>query len=89
MVSEHAQYVGKVTFVRLGAPTHTFDHNQRFMELTYTLDANDSNTLWVDAPAAPNDAPPGYYMLFIVKNTVPSVAKIIKLEKQKLRVPSS
>ena len=77
-----------MTFVRLGAPTHTFDQNQRFMELTYRVDPSDSNKLLIDAPAAPNDAPPGYYMLFIVEDPVPSDAKIIKLEKQKLKIAS-
>lgn len=85
VVSASAPYIIKVTLIRLGAATHSLDQDLRFMELSFRLDQNDPTTLWVDAPAAPDDAPPGYYMLFILDSYGrPSVAKILKLAKKRV-----
>src|SRR6185295_19551590 len=68
-----AASVDSVTLVRLGAVTHGFDQNQRFLELSF--DPPVARTLLtVHAPAGPNLAPPGDYMLFILRDGVPSVA---------------
>ena len=85
VVSASAPDVTKVTLIRLGAATHSLDQDLRFMELSFRLDQNDPTTLWVDAPAAPDNAPPGYYMLFILDSYGrPSVAKILKLAKKRV-----
>jgi galactose oxidase len=69
--------ISRVTLIRLGAVTHAFDQNQRFMKLSFTADATG---LTVTAPSSSNRAPPGHYMLFILNgNNVPSVAKIIRI----------
>ncbi len=69
---------GTVSFVRLATVTHSFDQNQRYVPLTFTVPYE--NALDVDAPANANLAPPGYYMLFVVsQDGVPSVAKYVRL----------
>ena len=71
--------IGTVSLVRLGAVTHHFDQNQRYVPLTFTMPFESG--LDVDAPANANLAPPGYYMLFVVSEEgVPSVAKYVRLE---------
>ena len=74
--------INKVTLVRLAAVTHDFDQNQRFLSLPFqvaTTEEGDSH-LAVTAPADGNQAPPGYYMLFVVSNLgVPSVAEYVRL----------
>jgi hypothetical protein len=66
-----------VTFIRLAANTHNYDMNQRYLELSF---AGSSGALTVQAPATPNLAPPGYYMLFIVDgNGAVSTAQMVWL----------
>jgi hypothetical protein len=75
--SPDAANIKKVTLIRLPAPTHSFDQNQRLNNLSYTAG---SGTLTITAPANANLAPPGHYMLFVVNgNGVPSVASILKI----------
>ena len=69
--------VAKVVLMRLGAPTHAFDMEQRLVELPFSAAAG---VLTVTAPPHGNIAPPGYYMLFILNATgVPSVATFVRL----------
>ncbi len=69
--------IGAVNLVSLGADTHQIDMNQHFVPLSYTAA---SGSLSVQAPAGSADAPPGYYMVFLVnKSGVPSVASIVHL----------
>lgn len=64
--------------LRLGSVTHAFDSNQRFNELSF---ARTTGGLNVDAPASPNLAPPGHYMLFVLNSKdVPSTARIIRIK---------
>jgi hypothetical protein len=73
-----AANISSVSLIRLGAVTHAFNADQRFVPLTFT--AGDG-TLDVQLPANANLAPPGHYMLFILNgNGVPSVASIIQLK---------
>lgn len=66
-----------VNLVSLGADTHQLDMNQHFVPLSFT--ANGSS-LTVSAPSAPELAPPGYYMVFLVNDKgVPSTAAIVRL----------
>jgi hypothetical protein len=69
--------VDSVVLMALPAATHGFDQAQRFVPLAFT----GPDTLNVQAPANGNWAPPGYYMLFIVAEGVPSVAKIVQLRE--------
>jgi PKD repeat protein len=66
-----------VVLIRLGAPTHAFDMEQRLVGLSYTAGAGVLN---VTAPSSGNIAPPGYYMLFILNSAgVPSIARFVQL----------
>jgi hypothetical protein len=68
--------IAKVSLIRLGATTHAFNQNQRFLPLTFT---QNTGSLSVTAPANANLAPPGDYMLFLVDtNGIPSVANMVR-----------
>jgi hypothetical protein len=63
------------------AVTHANDMSQRHVPLSATVGA--PGTLHVQAPAAPELAPPTYYMLFVLNaQGVPSVAKFIQLKSR-------
>jgi hypothetical protein len=69
--------ISKVSFVRAGSVTHSYDMGQRYMELDFD---QTGNTLDITAPANPNVAPPGLYMLFVFNQAgVPAHAKLILL----------
>ena len=69
--------ISKVSFVRAGSATHSFDQSQRYMELAYR---QTGDTLNITAPANRNIAPPGLYMLFVFnEHGVPSQAKLAML----------
>jgi hypothetical protein len=66
----------KVSLIRLGSVTHSFDMDQRLLWLTLEEAAGG---LWLTAPANSKLAPPGYYLLFVVEAGRPSVGKIVQL----------
>ncbi len=71
--------VKKLTLVGLSSTTHEFNQNQRFIPLVFSQ-TTDGTGLNVTAPANPNIAPPGYYMLFILNSAgVPSIAKMVRI----------
>jgi hypothetical protein len=73
-----ASRIATVSLIRLGSVTHSFNMDQRFLQLPFTVTGG---TLNIQAPANANLAPPGHYMLFILDgNGVPSVAAIVKLQ---------
>lgn len=73
----NATSITKVSFIRLGSTTHTFDQSARYMHLNF---AQASGGVNVTMPPNANIAPPGYYMLFILNSTgVPSVARIVRI----------
>ena len=67
-----------VSLVRLNAVTHHYEPNQRLVWLKIQL-RPDSNTAIVQSPLNANLAPPGYYMIHVLKGGVPSIGKIIKI----------
>jgi len=71
--------IARVTMMRNGALTHTYNTSQNQVPLSFTN--NGDGTLTVTAPADPTVAPAGYYMLFLLNaKGVPSVAHIVHLE---------
>ncbi len=75
-----ASKVSKVSFLKTGATTHSWNMSQRFMNLEFKQ--NDSG-LTITAPSSPDIAPPGYYLIFIFdENGVPSEGKIISLQNK-------
>jgi hypothetical protein len=73
-----AARIASVSLVKLGSVTHSFNMDQRFLQLQFTATGGILN---VQAPGNANLAPPGYYMLFILDtNGIPSVAAILQLQ---------
>jgi hypothetical protein len=74
-------FTGQVTeavLIGLGSMTHSFDSNQRYVQLALTPGA--AGTATIAGPPDPETAPPGYYMLFLVDaNRTPSVAAIVRV----------
>ena len=67
----------RVVMIKHGSVTHSWNMEQRFVELTF---AASGNRLSVQAPTRAADAPPGFYMLFVLDaNGVPSVAKTVRI----------
>ena len=64
-------------WIRTSSVTHTINTDQRFLPASSTVRANGSFD--VTTPANANVGPPGYYMLFAMRGSVPSVAAIIRL----------
>jgi hypothetical protein len=63
--------------VRLGAVTHSVNMEQRYVPLSFSARRR---SVVAETPANPNIAPPGVYMLFVIKsNGVPSVARMIRV----------
>jgi hypothetical protein len=74
----NASTIGSVALMRPGAATHSFNQDQRFLNLSFQQAAGG---ITIQAPAGPNFAPPGYYMLFLVNQSgVPSLASFIRLQ---------
>lgn len=71
--------IKRVTLVRTGSVTHSFNMDQRFLPLAFNR-APSGNTLSVAPPANLNVAPPGYYLMFAIDaDGVPSVARIVRV----------
>jgi trimeric autotransporter adhesin len=75
--SPNAADIGSVVLMRPGAPTHSFDMEQRLVGLSFSVSGS---TLTVAGPPNARIAPPGYYMLFVLNRAgVPSVARFVQL----------
>jgi hypothetical protein len=73
-----AANITKVSWIRLGAVTHSFNQEQRISFLSFSQTTGGLN---VTAPPSANLAPPGFYMLFLVNGSgVPSVASNIQVD---------
>jgi hypothetical protein len=82
VTTPNADNIASVVLVRPGAITHSFDMDQRLIELRFSADVANGG-VDATAPANSNLAPPGYYMLFLIDNAgVPSVAKFVQLYSQ-------
>ena len=67
----------RIVMIKSGAVTHSWNMEQRFVELAFTAQGT---SLSVQAPTRAADAPPGFYMLFVLDASgVPSVAKIVRV----------
>jgi hypothetical protein len=70
--------IASVVLMRAGSNTHSFDMDQRYVGLAFTV-AN--GNLAVTGPPNSNIAPPGYYMLFIVNSAgTPSLASWVQVQ---------
>ena len=69
--------ISSAVLVRNGSSTHSFDFEQRLIQLSFTAAAG---RLIATAPPTGFIAPPGYYMLFLLNQSgVPSVAQMVHL----------
>lgn len=75
--SADAASVQRVTMVATGSVTHSFNMNQRFLELDFR---RHGKRLVAQLPANSFDTPPGYYMVFIINQAgTPSMARIVRV----------
>lgn len=73
----NASNVARVTVVKTGAVTHSFNMDQRFVQLSF---ARVGNSLRVTAHPNPAVLTPGAYMLFVINGqAVPSKAAMIEV----------
>ncbi|MBI5040448.1 MAG: DUF1929 domain-containing protein [Gammaproteobacteria bacterium] len=76
--SPQAAQIRWASLIGSAATTHSFDNNQRLVDLPIL--ARSGGTVTAQVPDNPNLAPPGWYMLFLVDNDgVPSVAEWIRI----------
>lgn len=69
--------IRSVALIRPGNVTHSFDMEQRMVNLSFTTG---TGVLNITAPPNGAVAPPGYYMLFLINSSgVPSVAQFVQL----------
>ncbi len=73
-----AANIATAVLMKPGAPTHSFDFDQRVVGLSFSV--TNSTTLTATAPPSGAIAPPGWYMVFLINQAgVPSVAKFLHL----------
>ena len=69
--------IARVTMIKSGSVTHSFNMEQRFVELTFQTHGS---TISAQAPTRAVDAPPGYYLVFVIDAAgVPSEGKIVRV----------
>ncbi len=72
--------ISRVVLIKAGSVTHSFDMDQRFLELPFSAFPG---TLKVDFPAQGYQTPPGFYLLFVIdKKGVPSKAAMLRINPQ-------
>lgn len=75
--SPDAGEVARVALVKLGTVTHSTNFDQRLVELAFQAGGS---TLQVTSPGSPAEAPPGWYMLFLLSGEgVPSLARMVQV----------
>jgi hypothetical protein len=77
VTSADASDITRVAMMAPGSVTHALDNGQRYLDLSFTQAGDD---LVVTSPSGANQAPPGWYMLFVLNSSgVPSVASWVQL----------
>jgi YVTN family beta-propeller protein len=72
-----AEIISRVVMIKTGSVSHSFNFEQRFIELAFE---QDGDRLMVQAPTRATDAPPGYYLLFVINPAgTPSIARIARV----------
>ena len=67
-----------MTWIRLSSVTHSFNMNQRFLRAAIT--GRSATGVTTTAPGNDNECPPGHYLVFALRNGVPSEAKIVAID---------
>jgi YVTN family beta-propeller protein len=69
--------VGRVVLIKMSSASHSFNFEQRFVELTFQ---QAGDRLVAQAPTRATDSPPGFYLLFVLNAAgTPSIAKIVRV----------
>lgn len=77
LTTPDAGSIQRVTLVATGSVTHSFNMNQRFLELTFS---REGNRLVAKLPDNAYETPPGYYMVFVLNQAgTPSQARIVRV----------
>jgi hypothetical protein len=77
LVVGSGQNIDRVTLTRSSSNTHSFNMDQRFIELSFN---QSGQTLSVDTPTSSLMAPPGFYLLSVIDTAgVVSESKIIQI----------
>ena len=75
----------RIALIRNSCVTHSVNMEQRYVLLGDLT--NGSGTFTVSAPATGNQAPPGYYMLYVTdQNGVPSVSTMVHVVSEPLKI---
>ncbi len=72
-----AASVDSVALLRAGSTTHSFNSDQRYVALT--ISARSAGSVTLTAPPDGFVAPPGYYLLFLLRAGVPSVGRFLRV----------
>jgi YVTN family beta-propeller protein len=73
----HTRTIARVTMVKTGSVTHSFNMDQRFVALPFTTSGGQ---LSAQVPARASDVPPGMWMVFAIDdNGVPSEARLLRV----------
>jgi hypothetical protein len=75
-----APEVDEVVLVRQASTTHCLTTDQRLVEVP--VRDRGAATLRLRLPATPSLLPPGHYMLFLLRNGVPSVAPFVRVGRE-------
>jgi hypothetical protein len=69
--------ISRVTMLKSGSATHSFNMDQRFLELSFTVSGG---AVLASLPANAFETPPGYYMVFVFNDQgVPSEAAMLRV----------
>jgi YVTN family beta-propeller protein len=69
--------IGRVALVKTTSASHSFNFEQRFVELTFL---QNGDRLMAQAPTRATDSPPGFYLLFVLNSAgTPSLARIVRV----------
>lgn len=77
----------RMTMIKHGTITHSFNSEQRFIEVPWT---RQGSVITIRTPATPALATPGYYMLHAIgANGAPSKAWTVRLDQRRQPVPGA
>jgi hypothetical protein len=76
MQTADAATIDEITLIRPGTVSHGVDFDQRSVALPFT---RGTSAITVQAPPSGAHAPPGWYMLFAVRDGVPSMARWVNV----------
>jgi hypothetical protein len=75
-----AEHVDEVVLIRPGSTTHCVNTDQRFVEAAIHFTTTGALTALIPrVEGKPYVAPPGYYMLFVLREGVPSAARFVRV----------